>query len=263
MADTHAPNRSARYRRLRVTNLVVGLVHLVQGVALFVLRGDDVRLPVSVAFLGDDPLAVTAPATPTIAFHLVVGALTAVFVLFAAADHLLTAGPLRGWYESMLDRQANIARWIEYSVSSSIMIVLIVALVGIRDLAAIVALFAINSAMILFGLVMERRESIADPDMTAFWSGTASGFVPWLLIAYYVASTDNVPTFVYAITVVQFVLFWSFGANMWLQYRKKGPWRDYLFAEYAFIILSLAAKTLLAWLVYANVLTADARVPGG
>jgi hypothetical protein len=33
-----------------------------------------------------------------------------------------------------------------------------------------------------------------------------------------------------------------------------GPWRDYLFGEKVYIILSLTAKALLAWQVFANVL---------
>lgn len=41
---------------------------------------------------------------------------------------------------------------------------------------------------------------------------------------------------------------------MWLQYRQIGRWRDYIHGEYAYIVLSLAAKTLFAWLVFANVL---------
>jgi hypothetical protein len=33
-----------------------------------------------------------------------------------------------------------------------------------------------------------------------------------------------------------------------------GPWRDYLFGEKVYIILSLIAKALLAWQVFASVL---------
>ena len=46
--------------RLRQANLVVGLLHLVQGVATWVLS-NDLTLPVTAAFLGDDPVAVTGP----------------------------------------------------------------------------------------------------------------------------------------------------------------------------------------------------------
>jgi len=41
---------------------------------------------------------------------------------------------------------------------------------------------------------------------------------------------------------------------MILQYRKVGRWSDYLYGERAYIILSLVAKSLLAWQVYAGTL---------
>ena len=41
---------------------------------------------------------------------------------------------------------------------------------------------------------------------------------------------------------------------MVLQYRQVGRWRDYLTGEIPYIVLSLTAKSLLAWLIFANVL---------
>jgi hypothetical protein len=148
----------------------------------------------------------------------------------------------------------NYARWIEYSVSASIMIVLIGLFVGIRDLAAVVAVFAANTAMILFGLLMERQQRPGRADWSAFWFGSLIGVVPWVLIVGYLVQPPTVPGFVYAITVVQFVLFFSFAVNMALQYAEIGRWRDYVHGEVAYIVLSLTAKSLLAWLVFANVL---------
>jgi hypothetical protein len=51
-----------------------------------------------------------------------------------------------------------------------------------------------------------------------------------------------------------FIFFNCFAINMVLQYKQLGRWRDYLFGEKAYIILSLTAKSLLAWQVFANVL---------
>ena len=62
------------------------------------------------------------------------------------------------------------------------------------------------------------------------------------------------PTFVYAIIVSLFLFFNVFAVNMWLQYRQIGPWRDYLVGEKTYILLSLTAKALLAWQVFAAVL---------
>ena len=64
----------------------------------------------------------------------------------------------------------------------------------------------------------------------------------------------NPPGFVYGIIVSLFVFFNIFAVNMVLQYKQVGKWRDYLFGEKVYIILSLTAKALLAWQVFANTL---------
>lgn len=82
------------------------------------------------------------------------------------------------------------------------------------------------------------------------------GVVPWMVIAIYLAEPPDVPGFVYAITVTQFVLFFSFAVNMAAQYARVGRWREYVYGEGSYIALSLVAKSLLAWLIFANVLRA-------
>ena len=81
------------------------------------------------------------------------------------------------------------------------------------------------------------------------------GSCPWIAISIYLFGGPAAPpTFVYAITAVELVLFFSFAVNMVLQYRQVGRWRDYLAGESTYIVLSLTAKSLLAWLIFANVL---------
>ena len=58
------------------------------------------------------------------------------------------------------------------------------------------------------------------------------------------------PDFVYGIVISLFLFFNSFAINMWLQYRKVGRWKDYLFGERMYIVLSLVAKSLLAWQIF-------------
>jgi hypothetical protein len=134
------------------------------------------------------------------------------------------------------------------------MVVLIAMFVGIRDVAALLGLFGVNSSMILFGLLMERHQRPGRADWSAFVFGCFAGVVPWVAIWWYVAGAGSVPGFVYAITVTQLVLFAAFGVNQALQYAPVGRWRSYAFGETVYIGLSLVAKSLLAWLIYANVL---------
>ena len=42
----------------------------------------------------------------------------------------------------------------------------------------------------------------------------------------------------------------SFAVNQWLQYRQVGPWRSYAFGEKAYLVLSLVAKSALAWQIF-------------
>jgi hypothetical protein len=58
-----------------------------------------------------------------------------------------------------------------------------------------------------------------------------------------------VPWFVWAIVGTYFVAFNTFPINMILQYLKVGKWKDYLYGERTYIVLSLVAKSILAWLV--------------
>ncbi len=51
-----------------------------------------------------------------------------------------------------------------------------------------------------------------------------------------------------------FVFFNVFALNMLLQYRRVGRWHEYLFGERIYMLLSLLAKSALAWQVFAGTL---------
>jgi hypothetical protein len=240
--------------RLRWFNVVVGAVHLAQA-ALMLVLSNDLALPVFSAYLEADPVQAMGAVEPSELFSIAIGPALALFLFLAAADHFAVAAPgVRGWYERNLAAGINVARWVEYSFSASIMIVLIALFVGIRDGVALLGLFGVNTSMILFGLLMERHQRPGRADWSAYWFGCVAGAVPWVAVAWYVAAADEVPGFVYAITATQFVLFAGFALNQALQYARVGPWRSYIFGEAGYVVLSLVAKSLLAWIIFANVL---------
>ena len=110
--------------------------------------------------------------------------------------------------------------------------------------------------MIFFGLTQERYERPGG-SLLPFWLGSLVGAVPWIVVGVYLVSpgvTAEPPGFVYAIYLSLFVFFNSFAMNMWLQYRQKGKWVDYVFGERVYMGLSLVAKSLLAWQVFAGTL---------
>ena len=124
---------------------------------------------------------------------------------------------------------------------------------GIADIGALVALFGVNAAMILFGWLQERYEEPGGGRWWPFVFGCVAGIVPWVAIGIYlIGPSAEIPGFVYAIFVSLFVFYNSFAINQVLQYRRVGPWRDYVFGEAVYVGLSLVAKSALAWQVFAN-----------
>lgn len=243
-----------RYRRLRWYNLVMGLVHAVQGVTVLLLS-NDFSLPVTATFM-EGPPGTTGVLREL--FTLPLGPAVAGFLFLSAAAHWIIAAPgVFGWYRANLDQNRNYARWVEYSLSSSLMIVLIAMITGITDVAALIALFGVNASMILFGWLMEKYEQPGHPNWLSYWFGVLAGAVPWVAIGIYLWAPGvsvEPPAFVYGIFVSLFVFFNSFAINMVLQYRQVGPWRSYAFGEAVYVLLSLTAKSALAWQVFANTL---------
>jgi hypothetical protein len=185
-----------------------------------------------------------------------IGPLVAGFLFLSALAHAALASPwLRGWYEQRVSRGINPARWVEYSLSSSLMMVVIAMLVGIYDVASLLLIFSLNATMILFGWVMElHNQTTQRTNWTAFWFGCFAGTVPWIAVAIYLAGAADPPGFVYGIFASLFVFFNVFAVNMLLQYKRVGRWREYLYGEHAYMLLSLFAKSALAWQVFAGTL---------
>jgi hypothetical protein len=246
----------ARVRKLRWWNIGVGLVLAAQAVVIAVLA-NDFSLPVVASYLSGPPG--TAPAQTVLGdFRLAWGVFA--FMALSALALLIIASPgVFGWYKRNLAERRNYGRWIEYSITSSLMIVLIAMICGITELAAIIAIFGVNACMILFGLLMEKYEKPGKPKWLSFLFGCFAGIIPWIAIVVYTVSPGEAtgatpPGFVYGIIASLFVFFNIFAVNMVLQYKQVGKWRDYLFGEKVYIILSLTAKALLAWQVFASTL---------
>jgi hypothetical protein len=136
------------------------------------------------------------------------------------------------------------------------MIVIIAMFFGVYDLGSLILIFGLNATMNLCGLLMELHNQRTErTNWTAFWVGTFAGVVPWaVILMYFLGSGEfaEIPWFVYAIFGSYFVFFNLFPINMVLQYRAKGKWANYLHGERAYILLSLFAKSVLAWLVFAG-----------
>jgi hypothetical protein len=236
---------------LRRWNLALAVLHLAQAVAVVVLA-TEFAVTVTRSLPSGPPG--TPPGAPEALFDLPVGPTVALFLALAALDHLLTATLARRTYEADLRAGINRFRWVEYSVSATLMVVLIALYTGIDGISALIGIAGANAAMILFGWLQESANPPGRRTVTMkpFWFGCVAGAAPWVAIGYNLVAAEEVPGFVIGIFVSLFLFFNSFALNQWLQYRRIGPWRSYAFGEKAYLVLSLVAKSALAWQIFAG-----------
>lgn len=240
------PERLAGLRRW---NLVLTVLHGVQALALLVLTSD-FAITITTTYPQGPPG--TRLDAPQALFDLRIGVAIAVFLALAAIDHFLTATVMRDRYEDGLRNGINRFRWLEYSFSATIMVILIVMYSGITDITGIVAIAGANVAMILFGWLQERMNppGRTSTTMMPFWFGALAGVAPWIAVTVNIVGAPEVPGFVFGIVIAELVFFFSFGLNQWLQYRGVGRWRSYAYGEKTYLVLSLVAKSYLAWQIY-------------
>src|SRR3990172_3106236 len=226
-----------KLRKLKRFNLSMGFLHLVQGL-LMILLSNDTTYPIFTSFLKFNTETFSLVPDPKLIYDLRFGPAVAVFLLISAVAHFYLATIGYNKYVANLKKGMNPIRFIEYALSSSLMIVLIGMLSGLWDLGIIILIFGLNAMMNLFGII--------------------AGIIPWIVIFLFffgsVSGDAKPPTFVYVINPTLFVFFNIFAINMVLQYKKVGPWKDYLFGERAYIILSLVSKSILASLIFAGTL---------
>ena len=247
-----------KFAKLRKFNIGAGFLHLFQAILMLVIANYAVTMTFTTSYLdaanGYPP---TVPPVPTELFTVAVGPIVALFLLLSAIAHLSVSTYGYNWYVKNLKMGINKARWFEYALSSSVMLVVIAWLVGMFDFVSILLLFCLNACMNLFGYMMElHNQTTKKTNWTAFYFGCFAGLIPWvaLLMYFFGVSGGNPPTFVYGIFASIIICFNVFPVIMVLQYKKVGKFKDYLYGEYWYIILSLVAKTLLAWQVFAGTL---------
>jgi hypothetical protein len=181
--------------------------------------------------------------------------MVALFLFISAIAHFLLATVLYKWYVNKLKNHMNPARWYEYSISASLMIFIIAMLTTIYDIGTLMALFTLTAVMNLMGLMMEvHNQTTEKTSWLSYIIGCIAGFVPWVAIFIPLIAAESVPDFVVYIFISIAVFFNLFAINMILQYKKIWKWQDYLYGEKMYIVLSLVAKSALAWQVFAGTL---------
>ena len=217
-----------------------------------------------------------------ISFHL----LSFVFQLTAALTDICKNGVLGYRYSDMISNGKNPLRFVEYSISASIMLMIIAMINGIIDIHLLFCIAVLTASCQLCGLVVEYIE-----DVNMKWINHLNGWLTfcaayWCITRAFIASAEAVdgvspPDFVYAIVLILFLLYASFGFvqlvelmcitkcinikncckcfvretdSKWCPSLRKDNKCNPLYKEMVYVTLSLGAKMVLGWMLFVNIL---------
>ncbi|MCB9834759.1 heliorhodopsin HeR [Candidatus Nomurabacteria bacterium] len=247
--------RKSSLDKLVAFNIIMGTIHLLQAIVMIVLA-TDFSLPVTTSYQTFDLATSSLVIDSKTLFEIPLVGLIIIFLLLSSGFHFYLGLIRPDPYQANLRLSTNPTRFIEYSLSASTMMLAIAMLAGIEDLSTLLMVFILTMIMNLLGLSMEKiNQGKRVVDWLSFKIGILAGIVPWVVIGVYFwgsSSSGNgmIPTFVYYIYLSIFIFFNCFALNMYLQYKKIGRWNDYIYGEKVFILLSLLAKSALAWQIF-------------
>ena len=176
-------DQETQIKRLRSYNLVAGIAHLGQAIGMLVIinaLNAQAEFGVTADYMAGPPGSPIPPERVDL-FTVNMGYGLVGFLGLSALFHFLVITPaFFTRYKNGLLANHNYFRWTEYSLSSSIMIFLIAQLTGVTDINALVNIFGLNAAMILFGALQEKYEKPGNRKLLPFIFGSMVGVVPSL-----------------------------------------------------------------------------------
>ena len=244
-------------------NVWLAVIFLVQAAAILLLSTThDVRLTTD--YLTTNPLLSTGGTTilaggTTQLFQLNIAFVVTLFLLLAGVGHVIVASVYRDRYEAELKQRINRWRWLEYTATSSLMVFALALLIGVSDISSLLMILVLSVVLHTLGLFLETRIKGKSTDWTLWRIACLAGLTPWAVLGVYMFGTSvygstHLPAYLYWAYGSMALVFGGFAANFYLQHKGRGRWADYLFGERVYLVLSLVAKTALAWQIFAGLL---------
>jgi len=192
------------------------------------------------------------------------------FYVVTAFTHLIYANFWKTGYLKAIDEKHNPVRWVEYSVSATVMIYIVCLTVGVRDVTALIPIIGANIATMYSGYIAEEAIRVYDFD-----GALRSLILGWVLQIFIFATiflkfsqtlgdvgaiVDGVtgekkykiPGFVYFVIIPTFLYYASFGvvAVLWYMnakrtYERVGVLPSFDGTEKWYLYLSLFSKLFL------------------
>lgn len=280
-------NRKINVKRYWLVNIIAGCLHLVNALLMVIFyyvndRHDQLYDITSTygswerieGTPDDDPKFKVVSEQATIISSLSLNWLIFTFHILSFIFQIGALLPCFNYRKRVEKEGRNPLRFIEYSLSASIMLICIALLTGIRDFVVLLSMSLFTMLCQFLGLVGEYMTPGSNRNGVHGLAWVSIMVAYGIIIYYYVLSIVQLqnttackedlenavcgpPDYVHVIIAAQAALFLSFGVVQTAQFYGT---RNRIFgaigrqAEISYCVLSLVAKTILGWLIYANVI---------
>jgi hypothetical protein len=179
------------------------------------------------------------------------------FFFITAIFHAIYYFTNDGLYTQLIQNQNNYLRWIEYSITSTMMLYVIALISGVKDVNVYRSIFIINIAMIYTGQLVEEKLIKGEDWRIPMILGFALLVVEFLIIVFEFQSRMNnveriakavgegktIPDWIKYMIWILFLFFSSFGFISLYGAYSNSPYES---VEKLYLLFSLLAKATLA-----------------
>ena len=257
-------------RNLLAWNKGLAIVYGLEALAILLL-GSGKTFPVGIHFLGVDGLLSQA-AGHTIytqafrpLFDLPLAQVLALCLAVSAAIHAMLSNYVKDLYIPWLEQGSNPLRWLDNAFSASLLPLAIALVAGVSSITMLLAIFILGFVSHILALLLDvynRPYSPAQPikDWRLFIVLTMTATTAWLMVIAPVIAGylfgDGLPVYISLTLLTALVFVVAIGWLMINSYRRRsqGKPEDYRKFELSFMLLSFAAKSIIAWELFVAVL---------
>ena len=201
------------------------------------------------------------------------------FFVITGLFHTIYAMNIGNHYDSMIQSKNNYLRWLEYSITATLMIRIVAVQAGIKDGNTLALLTTNTIAIMLQGQIVEymlinyHNNKNKEQSRNVIYICTAIGWALMIVNFYTIVNSfskqvktfndlnceEKVPDFVYAIVITQLFFYGSFGFIQLYQIYTVFTSKEYDYSKFelAYLVDSLVSKFTLGSLLAYSVVGAS------
>lgn len=268
-------------------NLLAGIFHWISftvALVICLVFSDSIYVSqVTLTTLEDVGGGIIGPVTKMLGRYRISGTLLPVPALTGTFHLMVSLVPyVRRMYEGMVFNNSkpgwgyNTFRWIEYSISASLVTWNIAQVSGICDIFTLLSLIGLNVMMQMAGglghemhnrgkiITIAASKNSKNRHNVVDWYPYLLGFVPFVLtwgfilpafVLAVLSSTKTVPWFVWSIVIGLLAQYSMFAVPVLIHYNGFWPLKENYRYEIAYIVLSFVSKAWLDWILIIGSIT--------